>query len=384
MYSHQTPFKPVASPPVARQFYPFPRPKEGGIGNGNPRPKLESHAIATHVPRPAFLRQAHPPKTGKPAIELKSYRKVEFGFSASMANLCALYGLNVPTPEGLFPMNIQKSYALVSAALEEKCRDLQLRIMQDENGRVSLATIKTFNTKTTLYYLPLSGLWELMKKKDRKRESALLLSMLSYLYQIAGVPHYCETYAYLGEIYEMVAEWEDEQMEEYEDCDQENENYRRHLRDHYSLLYSAGGMLLSLMADAKNLERFSCRVRCYRPRDKTGENLLACARGLFALYRRFPNRSIMDRMAEPFGDDCDERNIRSDQYISFYWSNNDCLFDNAMEYVNSELGELCAMEEPQSIQSFDMPQATESHDFSFEEKFFDLLNDLTDILNELQ
>ncbi|MDN3588228.1 hypothetical protein QWY86_16205 [Pedobacter aquatilis] len=381
MYSHQTTRQPLASAPVARQFRPLARPQKGCIGNACPRPNIKSHALALSVPKPAFLRKAHPPKTGRPHAELKRYRKVENGFSASLSNLCTLYGLAQPKLEGLFPMNIQKAFSSLSAELEEKDRDLKLRIMQDENGRVSLATLKTFNTKTTLYYLPLDKLWELMKKRDRKPESALLLSMLSYLYQVAGVPHYCENYAYLGEIYEMVADWEAGQSEE---GDQEDENYRKALEQHYSLLYSAGGILLSLMADGKNLHRFSGRVRRFRPRDETGEFLHACARGLLKLYLKFPRRSIMDRMAEPVREDTDDRVVRADQYISFYWSGNDCIIENVMEYVNCELNELCEMEEPQSIQYFDTPQSRENHNFSFEETFFCLLNDLTDILNDLQ
>jgi len=370
----------MASAPVARQFYPKFRPQKGCLRNGKRRPEIGGVALASCFSRPAFLNQPHPPKTGRPASELACYKKVEQEFSASLNNLCILYGLRVPKLVGLFPMNIQKAHASLSAALEEKDRDLQLRIMQDENGRVSLATIKTFNTKTTLYYLPLDNVWELMKKKDRKSESDLLLSMLAYLYQIAGVPHFCENYSYLGEIYEMVADWQEEQKDKQPEEDQ---NYRKHLEQHYSLLYSAGGIMLSLLADSKNLGRFSGRVRRFRPKDEKGEGLQACARGLLKLYRRFPRRSITDNMGL-IEENTEENTVRADQYISFYWSNNDCIIDNVMEYVNCELNELSQMEEPQSIQYFDAPQARENHDFSFEQTFFGLLNDLTDILNDLK
>jgi len=51
-----------------------------------------------------------------------------------------------------------------------------------------------------------------------------------------------------------------------------------------------------------------------------------------------------------------------------------------METVNCELQEYSEIDEPISMQLFDEPQNQITHDLSFEQEFFDLLNELSDNL----
>ncbi|MBC6112448.1 hypothetical protein ACFOG5_02485 [Pedobacter fastidiosus] len=364
--------------PEIGQFYRKNRPTERCFAVDRNTTEPQAKALAPGISRPAFLSRAHPPKIGKFLPELRAYARIEREFKTSLSNLCALYDISEPEMGGIFPMNISGAFEKVAEALSNSHGEIKPKIMQDKSGKVCLATQKVFDTRMTLYYLPLCSLWEMMKQKDKKSETALLLSVLSYLFQIAGVPHFAETYSYLDGIYEMVAEWNDEQeQDEVEEPDAE------FIAAHFSMMNEAGIILLSQMNSPKNLARFRGRVKRFKPKNAQGKALLNCAKNALQLFRAFPARSVMDNMAIPALESEEDSFIRSEQYMGFYWSNKDCVIDSVMEYVNAELSELCEMEEPVSVQYFDCPQDRESHDFTFEEKFFALLNEITDHLTDL-
>jgi hypothetical protein len=376
MYQIQTLQQSLVQTPANRQVPARIRPQEGCLGN----PVAKTKTLANGISRPAFLKHAHPPLLQENREELKKFKQLEKDFVASLINLCTLYHLVVPKLKGFFPMNVSLAFETVQSELKAKNKDLEIKIMQGENGKVLLASKKVFNTKMTLYYLPLSGVWELMKQQECKKETALLFSVLAYLYQVIGVPHFKDGYSYMESIYNYVEDWYSETGEE-EEVDIEEQAF---VCEHFSVLHHAGKILQMEMQDKKHLLRFRSRVQRFKPKDQAGEALHLCAKNALKLFRGFPNRSIMDDMAIPNADvDGEEGYIRAEQYISFYWSRKDCIIDQVMEYINNELNECSLMEEPTSVQLFDSPQNTEIHDHSFSERCFALLNEITDILDDL-
>ena len=379
MHSHQTLHAPMVHTPKLRPFYGKNRPQKGRFRNNKSREDGQTQAIPTRISKPAFLSRPHLPKTARFAPELRAFKKIEREFKTSLSNLCTLYSIDEPKVEGIFPMNIERAFKELRQMLNCHHKDLQLKIMQDESGTVTLTTRRVFDTRMTLYYLPLCPLWELMMRKDKKPETALILSILAYLFQIGGVPHFAQTCSYFDGIYQMVAEWDFEQEQ-----DEEAQNDAKFISAHFSMMYQAGNILHSKMNDPIHLKCFKGRVKRFKPKDQQGEALFLCAKNALKLYQAFPLRSVMDNMGLPDLESEDDSFIRCEQYLSFYWSNSDCIIDSAMDYINAELNEMCEMEEPVSFQYFDAPQAKETHDFAFEEQFFALLNEITDILNDLK
>jgi hypothetical protein len=100
----------------------------------------------------------------------------------------------------------------------------------------------------------------------------------------------------------------------------------------------------------------------------------------------YSDRSIMDSIySGAFALDSDgDGLISADQYISFFWSSSDCLYDQLMDSVNAELNEIGSIDEPVSVQFFDTPQPIISHDLSYERCFFDLLHEISDNLNSFE
>jgi hypothetical protein len=377
MYQNQNTQQIMVHPTAPRQVSARLRPKAGPRGN----PHGQSPAIAPVFSRPAFLSRSFLPLLDKAYPELKAFAKIEKQIGISLANLCNLYGLVTPDLNGVFPQNISLALNGLRKGLQEIDRDLELRLMQCEGvpSKNCLCTRKTFDTGMTLYYLPLAPLWEVMKTASRKQESDLLLSVCAYLFQIAGVPHFAERFVYLNSIYETVEQWNDE--DECEDLDGEE---RKAISSYFGQMWEAGEALLLELRDKAHLFGFKKRFRAFKPKDQAGETLRNCAKKAMKLYSDFPFRSIMENMAMPILDSNGDNFIRAEHYISFYWSNNDCVIDSVMECVNNELNELCEMEEPASYQFFDTPQTAQTHDHQFERRFFELLNELTDILNELR
>lgn len=143
--------------------------------------------------------------------------------------------------------------------------------------------------------------------------------------------------------------------------------------------------LLEKLNKKIHLQKFEKRINCFHPCSETEQELLALAGQAYALYCDFPNFSVMDRIEMGLFDQ-DENygscRVYAENYLSFIWSFNDCLYDQLMETVNSDLQEYNEIDEPATIQFFDTLQLSEAHDHSFETRFFDLLNGITDNLTD--
>jgi hypothetical protein len=75
--------------------------------------------------------------------------------------------------------------------------------------------------------------------------------------------------------------------------------------------------------------------------------------------------------------------VQMDKYLSFYWSWKGYSGEQLVEFANCDLSNAVEVEEPQSIQLFDNPQPEETHDFSFEDRLFDILDSFVYVLRNL-
>lgn len=325
----------------------------------------------------AFLRQSHQPLFRSRDSAIKDYRRIECRFYHSLENLCRLYGFKKPQKStAIFPMNIVADFGRIKAELTLVDDSLELILNRDEDSKVSLATVKTFGTGNTLFYLPVAPLYGLLTGEGNKALAELLLSVMAYLYQITGIPHFREDYVYLESIYAMIEEytadggyWEDKDEEKY-------------ILDHFEMIHVKGDYTLKRMSDKKAADCLGRRTERFKGRNGTDKELLACAKKLAALHIDYPYRSVMDGMQTP--NEADDGYIRAEQYLCFYWSSVDCLQDQLLESVNAELNEYGAIEEPVSIQYFDRVQERHLHDMDYERRLFEILHELSDVLYDLE
>jgi hypothetical protein len=330
--------------------------------------------------RNGFLRHVFSPVVNGYPVEIRDRVCVEKGFFSSAENLCSFYGISpVNFPSSVYPENIAQSIKDLKQNLEVIDKNLELIVAYDEDHAACVSVKKTFDTKTTLYYLPVEPLYDLLQDSKRKKTAELLLSVLAYLYQIGGIPYHGEQSSYLSSIYDMIYDWSSE-----EECF-EDENEQQYILDHITLMGERSKWLLEKLNKKVHLQKFEKRINFFHPCSETEQELLALAKQAYALYCDFPNFSVMDRIEMGLfaqDENYDSCRVYAENYLSFIWSFNDCLYDQLMETVNSDLQEYNEIDEPTTIQFFDTVQLSEAHDHTFEIRFFDLLNGITDNLTD--
>jgi hypothetical protein len=295
-----------------------------------------------------------------------------------MQNLCSFYGfekhrsMDVP-----YPLNIIQDYNRLKKQLESREAGLEL-LFVEEDGQRCLATAKTFDTGRTLFYFPVAPLYDLLKFGGQKAFANLLLSVMAYLHQVTGIPHFREDYIYLGSIYEMTKEW----VTDGEYCDDKQE--QQFMVDHFEMMYERGDYTLGRMAAKTEADSLEKQAKRFKANTETETELLDCAKKLVGLHRDYPDKSVMENMRPPTETDYDDGYIRAEQYLCFYWSGVDCLQDQLFDTVNAELNEYGAIEEPVSIQYFNTVQEKPLHNMDYERRLFEILHGLSDVLYDLE
>ncbi len=94
-----------------------------------------------------------------------------------------------------------------------------LRLVQDSQ-KTFFTSEERYNTGTTLYYIPIVPLFQMLNDPKRKITAQLLVSVCSYLYHIADIPYYRQENSYLYWMYEMMNDWveQDDYTEETDSC----------------------------------------------------------------------------------------------------------------------------------------------------------------------
>jgi len=323
-----------------------------------------------------FLKYSFTPIVNREVGLLGQAKQVQQEFFQSLANLAEFYQLDISCADNLYyPMNIQDAFEKAKKAFDKKPTGLHLIIAKDKTRKACISTVKTYDTGQCLFYLPAKPLVSLMRNRRMKRQADLMLSMFAYLYQVAGIPYF--TYGFLSGEYDMIYEWYNTGDMDYDEADYliMKEIYR--LKDYY------GKKIFKSINNEYHLQQFERRVRQFKPACEKDSALHTVSKQLLAVCKQYPTRGIMDNIYEcPVQREEDEK-VLPDQYISFMWDGEGMLYDQLIETINVRFQETVDMDEPAAVQYFDTMPEAEQHDLGFEEKFFDCLHNLSDVLNEL-
>lgn len=324
-----------------------------------------------------FLKHRFLPVRENKYALLQNRKAVDGEFFASLSNLAELYEFTPPdVSQQPYPVNIAIAYCQAKAILKIVSSDIHLIIVNDDNHIASLATVTVYNTGTTLYYIPVRPLYDLIKSGQNKQEVQLILSIFAYLYHIAKIPYYRDCSTYLFYCYDAISEW-------YLDSGEwDKEDYKENIR-HLKTLRKGGDSIRKKMNQAIHLNQFEKRLKTFIPSGDTEIALLELATTAFDLMQTYPGRSIFDSIPESLIDPETDERITADRYLSFFWDSEDNIYDSLMEYVNSDLQEYGVIDEPVSMQFFDVPQDKPYHNLQFENKLFGLIENLCTVLNKL-
>ena len=300
--------------------------------------------------------------------------KMQDDFYTSLASLSEHYHIEpMPTRHFEYPYNMALALWDLEEKLKKSVRNFsELRVL-DDSGKTYLFSEEKYSTGTTLYYIPVEPIYQMLKDPRCKKNAHLLLSVCSYLYHIADVPYYRQQGSYLYWLYEMHREWA-EQDEDRE----ENESYVREF-DKAELI---GDCMELKIFNRMNLAVFEKRLNAFKSRDAFDKQCLDTAKKAFALYSEYPEQSIF-RNAPIHDEDEDEtenESIGMEKYISFISDTKGWLYESIEESINNEFNEYGSMDEPTILKCFDGNELAQSS-LDFESRLFSLLDEMCALLH---
>lgn len=366
----------TAVTPTVRRVRPLDAKTEGRKRN----PKGQTEVCTDSHVANGFLKASFLPKLkiSKSVQACTESEKKERDFYSSLSQLAAHYGIEpMQTRQYDYPYNI--SLALWDA--QEKLKQTgsnwdSLQLVQDRKKTFFISE-ERYRTGSTLYYIPVMPLFEMLHDPKRKRTAHLLVSVCSYLYHIADIPYYRQENSYLYWQYEMLSDWV-----EQDDQTDETESYKSELRQAEWI----GEHIEQKVFNRINLTVFEQRLKAFKPMDDFDRECWQYACNALALYTDYPNVSIFrnapkaDEAPYNENEDYEQETLSMDKYISFMASGKGWLYESLSESVNNEFNEYGSIEEPTILKRIDGSPIT-GNNLDFENRLFTLLEDICYLLN---
>ena len=306
----------------------------------------------------------------------KQTAKTERDFYKSLSQLAEHYNIEATqTKDFGFPYNIVLAMWDMETKVKRTNKNWDSFKLVQDSKKTFFVSEERYNVGTTLYYIPIIPLFQMLKDPKRKKTAPLLLSVCSYLYHIADVPYYRQEDSYLYWLYEMHKDW----VEQDEKTD-ETESYKRELRNAEYI----GDRIEQKLFNRTNLKVFEQRLNRFKSVDMFDKECWQVACNAFALCTEYPNTTIFSNATlpekDPYDDDENEV-IGMEKYISFIADTRGWLYESLSDTINNEFNEYGAMEEPTISKRFDGSEIPKAN-LDFENRLFGLLNDLSGILYE--
>jgi len=306
--------------------------------------------------------------------DCKERLKIERDFYQSLSNFARQYNIEpIQTKDFGFPYNIALAMWDLEKKVEQVNEDWNSFKLIRNNRKILFVKEERYYTGTSLYYVPIVPLFQMLKDPRHKQNAQLLLSVCSYLYHIADVPYYRQQNSYLYWIYEMHEDW----IEQGDEAEEDMQEFRRE----FKISKTIGDKIEKKLFNRKNLELFEKRLNHFKSRTDFDHDCYKVASDAFTLYTEYPETSIFRNQPTPEQDPYNDDNkaIGMDMYISFVADTKGCLYDNIEESINAEFNEYGSIEEPTIYTPINGTELSKA-DFNFENRFFTLMEDLYKIL----
>lgn len=306
--------------------------------------------------------------------DCKERLKIERDFYQSLSNFARQYNIEpIQTKDFGFPYNIALAMWDLEKKVEQVNEDWNSFKLIRNNRKILFVKEERYYTGTSLYYVPIVPLFQMLKDPRHKQNAQLLLSVCSYLYHIADVPYYRQQNSYLYWIYEMHEDW----IEQGDEAEEDMQEFRRE----FKISKTIGEKIEKKLFNRKNLELFEKRLTHFKSHTDFDQDCYKVASDAFALYTKYPETSIFRNQPTPEQDPYNDDNkaIGMDMYISFVADTKGCLYDNIEESINAEFNEYGSIEEPTVYTPINGTELSKA-DFDFENRFFKLMEDLYKIL----
>ncbi|MBF7092577.1 hypothetical protein IUY40_13655 [Flavobacterium sp. ALJ2] len=300
--------------------------------------------------------------------------KTEKDFYKSLSELAEHYKIEpMQTNQFEYPYNMALAIWDIEEKLKERVLNWQeIRLLQDSKKTYFISEEK-YNTGTTLYYIPIEPLYQMLHDPKRKKNAQLLISVCSYLYHIANIPYYRQEDTYLYWMYEMHKDWV-----EQDDEAEKTETYKCE----FNKAELIGDCIEKKLFNRINLQVFEQRVNSFKSFDTFDKECWQMASNAFTLYTEYPYTSIFRNAPiknDPESEPEEYEVIGMEKYISFISHTRGWLYVSITDSINNEFNEYGSMEEPTIYKCFDGKDIT-NNSLDFENRLFALLNDMCFLL----
>ena len=323
-----------------------------------------------------FLKNSFLPKLKetKTVQACKKTAKMENDFYKSLSQLAEHYKIELmQTNQFEYPYNMALAIWDIEKKLKQRVLNWEeIRLVQDSKKTYFISEEK-YNTGTTLYYIPIEPLYQMLHDPKRKRNAQLLISVCSYLYHIADIPYFRQEESYLFWMYEMHKDWV-----EQDDETEETKVYKRE----FIKVELIGDSIEQKLFNRINLQVFEQRLNAFKSRDTFDHDCWQMACNAFALYTEYPHASIFQNAPineDPESEEEENEIIGMEKYISFIAHTKGWLYESIADSINNEFNEYGAMQEPTICKRFDGSQIIITN-LDFENRLFALLNDICNLL----
>lgn len=334
--------------------------------------KISTNTNATN----GFLRTSFLPKLEetKTVQSCEKTAKAEKDFYKSLFQLAEHYKIKpMQTSQFNYPYNMALAIWDMEEKLKERVLNWQeIRLVQDSK-KTYLISKEKYNTGTTLYYIPIEPLYQMLHDRKRKRNAQLLISVCSYLYHIANIPYYRQEESYLYWMYEMHEDWL-----EQDDITDETEVYQRE----FEKAELIGDYIEQKIFNNINLQVFKQRLNSFKNRDAFDNDCWQIACSAFSLYTEYPQATIFRNAPikdDPENEQDEYETIGMEKYISFISHTKGWLYESISDSINNEFNEYGSMEEPTIYKCFDGNDIIQTN-LDFENRLFALLDDMCTLL----
>ncbi len=315
----------------------------------------------------------------KIADSVQACHKMERDFYQSLSKLAEHYSVEPMTTQAYnFPYNIVLGMWDMETKLKRTHRNWDsLHLLQDSKKTI-LQSEERYDTGTTLYYIPIMPLYQMLQDKKRKKTAQLLISVCSYLYYIADIPYYRQEDSYLYWIYEMHKDWVEDDYET-----EENKMQKSELRKAEQI----GDKIEQKLFNHINLKVFEQRLKEFKSRNTFDHECWQVACDTFALYNEYPNERIFRNAPfpeqDPYEDDYENQTIGMEKYISFCAETKGWLYNSVTDCINNEFNEYGKMDEPTICKTFDGRELNQTN-LDFESRLFNVLDNLSGLLYDYE
>jgi hypothetical protein len=359
-----------------QQHGPQPRRHEQ-IAGRRVRYRKPAQTLPTQPFAPAFLRHRFLPLVADHPI-LSRNRRVQGEFFRSVGNLAQLYRLAVLEMTGLpYPLNIHATFVHLKQQLEKAHPALSLVIVQTKDGTITLATAKAVDLQSTLFYIPLLPIFNLLRRPKALQISPILLSLAAFIRQKMGVPDYRDRGSYMADVYSILEQWVDDT-----DADRENKETELCYRE-FRRAEVVGDYMRRKLRQPVRITKLFSYLQAFEPVGTWQNRLLALGVDFLKLDLAFPDRSLFGEIPAGFLEGEEEERVGKDYYLSFVYDNYSWLGEEMNDYIETSLQECPVVDAPLTVQYFDQPQSKECHDSTYEMECLRLLNEFAYLLNNI-